>query len=40
VNERTGSILDSAYYKPRQGDQGASWSERDRASGSLPGEDG
>jgi uncharacterized OB-fold protein len=40
VSERTGSILDIAYFRPRWGDPGGSRSERDRASGSLPGEDG
>jgi uncharacterized OB-fold protein len=37
VGERTGSILDIAYFRPRQGDPGGSRSERDRASGSPPG---
>jgi hypothetical protein len=40
VSERTGSILDIAYFKPRHGDPGGSRSERDRASGSLLREDG
>jgi hypothetical protein len=39
VSERTGSILDIAYFRPRQGDPGGSRSERDRASGSFPGGD-
>jgi hypothetical protein len=37
VGERTGSILDIEYFRPRQGDPGGSSSERDRASGSPPG---
>ena len=39
VSERTGSILDIAYFRPRQGDPGGSTSERERASESLPGGD-
>jgi hypothetical protein len=38
VGERTGSILDIAYFRPRQGDPGGSRSERERASDSPPGE--
>jgi hypothetical protein len=37
VGERTGSILDIEYFRPRQGDPGGSRGERDRASGSPPG---
>jgi uncharacterized OB-fold protein len=39
VSERTGSILDIAYFRPRQADPGGSRSERDRGSGSPPGGD-
>jgi hypothetical protein len=37
VSERTGSILDIAYFRPRQGDPRGSRSERERASASPPG---
>jgi acetyl-CoA C-acetyltransferase len=39
VSERTGSILDIAYFRPRRGDPWGPGSERDRASGSPPGGD-
>jgi uncharacterized OB-fold protein len=39
VGERTGSILDIEYFRPRRRDPGGSRSERERASDSPPGED-
>jgi acetyl-CoA C-acetyltransferase len=36
VSERTGSILDIAYFRPVAGGRGGSSSERERASGSPP----
>jgi len=39
VSERTGSILDIAYFRPGRRDSGGSTSERERASASSPGED-
>jgi uncharacterized OB-fold protein len=39
VGERTGSILDIAYFRPRRGDPGNSRSERGRASGGSRRED-
>jgi hypothetical protein len=39
MGERTGSILDIAYFRPRQGDPGGSGGERGRASGGPRGED-
>jgi len=39
VSERTGSILDIAYFRPGRRESGGSTSERDRASGGPYGED-